>query len=438
MFTTIALLILVFIAYLALRDRVKRRRLSAKGIQKILNALSQHLLLEEWEQAEKHLDLLLQQDVKGKKISLFTVQVLRNRGALQEALAKAREGAELYPEELLFRLEEGKVLLTLGRPKEALQALHLCSPIIRSESNYYLLASAFFHAGHYSRAHQILTPLLPHTQSGEVFFLFGEILFAQKEFAQAIQAYFQAMEYGYHSHKLFSQLGHAYRRLGNLSQAEKVFREILEKSPGDLIATLGLGACLEERGHHQKALLIYQSSEAWEEHNPTLFKAAGLCALKTKKYSLARQYFGEIMQSTSPDAELLSYYGFALEGEKRWQEAEQTYLQIIHYFPSNPTGFRALAWMFGVGLTKTLSPEEGISFAHIALKLQNETICWEILSACEARGGNFEKAYQIQERLSALDKGRESRSRRQQALRHLRKNLPLENHHILRTEKLVA
>ncbi|HEY4831349.1 MAG TPA: hypothetical protein VIH61_02195, partial [Waddliaceae bacterium] len=164
-----------------------------------------------------------------------------------------------------------------------------------------------------------------------------------------------------------------------------------------------------------------------------LLHQAGFAALRSKKYRAAETYFFEVMQQQEPDPQTLAYYGFSLENQKKWQEAEQTYLKLIQVFPAYPQGYRALAWMFGVGLSQTVSHEQGINYAHRALKLKNDTVSWEILSACAARTGAFDKAYQIQLTLAKQDADTQTRARRQQALRTLRKKMPLGNHHVLRS-----
>ena len=69
----------------------------------------------------------------------------------------------------------------------------------------------------------------------------------------------------------------------------------------------------------------------------------------TKRYGQAETFFQEIMQRQSPDLQTLAYYGLCLEYQKKWQEAEQTYLKLIETFPNAHHGYRALAWLFESG-----------------------------------------------------------------------------------------
>lgn len=434
MFTVIVLITLACVAYLTIRDWICTPRLtSSKTIQKSIKAASQQAMLGNWQEAKDLLAPILAAGRGGKEALCLDIQVLRGTRRFDEALEKATKAARKFPEELHFRMEEGLTLLEMDRPREALEAFRVCAPIMRGEGDILALAAALNRAGYPAQAFDLLEPWIGQTRNGDLFALVGETFFERKRFQEAIRFYERAFAFGHRTHQATTQLAHAYRRLGNLAQSEKIFRKLLEKNPADLTATLGLGMCLQERGHFHKALLIYQSSAVWEQKDPSLLKAAGLCALRIKKCAYAERYLYEVIQKNESDPVLQAHYALALENQDKWQEAEQVYLRLIKLFPSYPHGYRALAWMFGVGLSQTLSPEQGINYAHIALKLKNDLTSWEILSACEARVGNFERAYYIQMTLVKQDESREARIRRQQALRNLRKHHPLDGHHVARS-----
>jgi len=447
-FISIALLILGLVAFITLQDWVISHA-SEKSIQRILKRVEQSLSLQDWEKAENELYQLIEQEKGGKEAFLLEIKILRGQNKLQEALDRVRQHSRMFPEELLFRLEEGKVLLELKQPQEALTAFHVCTPILRGESDIFSLASALCQAGYPQECLDALAPYLypknlkdcptgsldiQPSLNGQILALAGEALYELKHFSEAIAYYRKALELGYKTHHLSVQLGHAYRRFGHLAYAEQTFRDLLDKDVGDIDATLGLGACLQERGLHHKALLIYQASLALHAKEVRLLHQAAHAALRIKKYRFAEVYFFEVLQQQEPEPHILSYYGFCLENQKKWQEAEQAYLKLIQLFPNFYQGYRALAWMFGVGLSQTLSQTQGLNFAHVALKLKHDPLSWEILSACIARTGQFDKAYQIQLALSKQDKEGEQRTRRQQTLRTLRKKMPLGDTLVTRTQ----
>lgn len=432
MFIAFACLTLGIITLITLRDWVHYARKSSKSIQKSLKRISQHISLKEWDLALKELTPLLENGRGGKDAALFEIQVLRGTGQWEEAIPKIKEASHNYPEERLFRLEEGLILLQLGKPQEALEAFQACTSILHNEMDWLAYAEALLLSGNAQECLAVLSPHLESSQNGKLAALAADALYELKNFQNAIGLYNHALTLGYATHRVFTQLGHAYRRLGTLADAEKIFRNLLDKNPSDIEAILGIGTCLQERGQYTKAFLIYQAGLSWNRDLRLLNKAA-YAALRTKRYRQAEAYFIETTQRQEPDPQTLSYYGLSLESQNKWQEAEQSYLKLIELFPACHHGYRALAWMFGVGLSQTVSQEQGINFAHRALKLQNDPISWEILSACAARTGEFDKAYQIQLNLAKQDTDPAARTRRQQALRTLRKGLPLHDQHVVRS-----
>ncbi len=425
MFIIFALLLLGLVLYLSLQHWLPQLLLSPHSIQTQLKKCSAHLSLHEWEEAKKELLPLLKKEKGGKETLLLHIQILRGTNHLEEALKEVSAASKKYPEELLFRLEEGKILVGLKRFQEALETFNVCAPILRTETDLIFYASAHLHSGHPHETLAILDPLLKITQNGEIYSLAADALAEKNLWQEALVLYKNALALGYQKHHIWIQIGHAQRYLGKREEAEKIFRTLLDKDSSDIEATLGLGATLQDRGSFHRALLTYQSVPAWNSQDTRLLKQAALCALHTKKYHFAEKYFKQVVETTPPTAEVYTLYGYSLECQEKWGEAEAHYLKMIHLFPQFPQGYLSLAWLYGAGVA-SFSSEQGLYFAHCSLKLKNSITAWEVLSACEARKGNFKKAYQIQESLSLSDEDRESRFFRQEALRSLRKNIPFD------------
>ncbi|NGX53535.1 MAG: Beta-barrel assembly-enhancing protease [Chlamydiae bacterium] len=433
MFATIVLLTLGLTIYLAYRERIKYPHLSKQEIQNSLRSIARHVALEKWEEAEKELAPLLDKGLCGKETLLLHSQVLRGTKKLEQGLFLVMDASRLYPEELLFRQEEGIILLEMGHPIDALSAFKVCAPILRSEADLLFVAQAYFQGGYYEHCLEILFPLIPHTRNGKVLILAGELYYEQKNYSEAIRFYQKALEFADNLSRVLNRLGHAYLRSKQLDRAEKIFRMILEKDSSDVTATLGLGGCMQKQGQYQKALHIYQSGKAWEKNHPQILQQTGICATLSKKYYFASRYFAQAIEIQGPTPQLLAWYGYSLECEKKWSDAEQNYFQFIELFPGEPNGYRSLAWLYGVGLSTSLSLEQAFNYAQVSLKLVPDPVSWEIMGACEARKGNYARAHQILEFLLLSDSDRRSRTRRQQAMRKLRKNLPLGDPLVLRS-----
>ena len=348
----------------------------------------------------------------------------------------ARDAANKEPEELLYRVEEGKVLLELGHVSKALACFQMASPILRKESERVELATAYLHAGDADHCWEILEPLLAASPRVQTLALAGETLMGKVHYAEAIFYFTLCIEKGGDTHQIQTLLGHSHRLSGNFGEAERIYRKILEKDSSDVAATLGLGACMEERGFYQRALSIYRAGKAWEKKDPRLLLQAAGCSFYIGRFYDAEEYYSQIIENKGHTPDLLAHYGYVLEMQQKWEAAENTYLKAIELFPADPKGYRALSWLFGVGLTVTLSNEEGLALAHQALSMSADLLSYEVLSAAEARAGNFEAAHQIQEYLSTLDKEPSERIRRSHLLKALRKHLPLDSGHVSR--RLVA
>lgn len=425
MFLLVVITVWATCTYLFLRAWLKSHHISSFRVRSTLSEVSRHLSLEEWDLAASKLIPLLENKKGGKRAEFYHIQILRCQKDYKTALKKVQHAQLLYPDELKVLLEKGKILLALKQPKKALETLRCCKNIFRTEGDYLAFASAYLECGFPSECLEILTPWLKEECGYECFELGAKAFFAQKNYAQAIDCAKKALAEGPQSHSLHILLGNAYLKHGNLTLASHLFQKLFEKDSLDVAALLGLGACMQERGEHAKALLLYQSGKAWDNKDPRVFYQAGICALKTQKYSYALHYFQEVFQ-LQKDVRTAAYVGFCLEKLEKWQEAEQHYLRMIQQFPNKYHGYRALAWLFGVGNTKTLSDSQGMDFARISLKILPDKMAMEILSACYSRCGAFNQAMDIQRQLSLSDKENEC-ARRQQVMRQLRKEAPLHN-----------
>jgi tetratricopeptide (TPR) repeat protein len=437
MFLSIAGIVGAVMIYVTIRYWLRRAHLGSYRIKETLNEVRRHIALEEWDLASSKLIPLLENKQGGKKAELFHIQILRNQNCLKKALSKVQAASKIFPEELLFRLEEGKILLELNEAKEALETLNVCTPIFRFEGDFQAYGRALLETGYPEKCLEVIAPWLERNQAGQLYALAAKAHFALHAFNEAILWGEKAVKQKYRPHSMMILLGNAYRRNGNLTSAQHLFRSLVDKDSMDIAALMGLGECLQERKEFTKALLIYQSSKAWEHQDARLLYEAGICALKSGRYAQAHSYFAIVLEKQQVHTpKLLAYFGFCLEKQEKWSEAEYHYRTLLHLFPNDPQGYLALAWMFGVGKTTALEDEEGMLFAERALALHQSKMSLEILSACLSRVGEFERAYEIHRKLSVHDKESHERVRRAQVMRQLRKQTPLNT--TLITHSLVA
>ena len=394
-------------------------------IQKKIKNAFLAISLEQWQKAYKILKPLVEADKGGEKAFYYLIQAEREMHQLSCALDRATMGARRFPENLLFRLEEAKSAYLLKKYDRAYDAFKVCEPILREQSDLLCYAKTLYEKQKYTEAISWIEPILSQKHEDELYIFLGDLHYAKNAFIVAISYFQKAFHLGITTKELFLKLAHAYRRYGNLMEAERLFKEILTTDREDESATLGLGACIEERKNYRKALLLYESSPAWSNRSTNLTEKAALMAIKVEKYQRAEEYLKELLKTPSPKMQWYSYFGFALQIQEKWHEAEQIYCTMVQKFPQSAYGYRALAWLFAAGKTKSTTRQNALSLAHIAVKLQNDTTSWEILSACEARLGNYEKAYQIHTALYKKDLNPQNQRRLRRAIEQIESRTPL-------------
>lgn len=399
---------------------------------RLLGKIDHLLTLKELDKATVLINKLQKKGEISKELLFFRVKLLRLSHEFQRALKLSQWAAKRYPEELLFRVEEALNHLELNNPKEALLAFDVCEPILHLESELLALAKAYLLNHDFDRFWDRLEPMLQNNPSEHTYALAGDYYFEAKEFQTASLAYKQALELDPSFKQARLQLAACYLNLNQINLAEEIFKPLFEKDPHDVTTIIGLGSCFEKRGLFYKALHFYQTSHIWEKQDPRVYLRSGICALHIKRFTFAETYFKHVLEKEGLSAQVLSYLGLAYEGQNRFEEAESTYLEVTHKFENTIYGYRALAWMFGCGLSTQISYEDGLNFAYKALEFNQENHLWEILSACYARMGCYQEALKIQEKLAFKDLEIEAKKKRALAMRTLRQHLPLSTHLISR------
>ena len=429
---TIILIVILFLGLFAFREWFSSKTVPKKTIEELQNKVSQIIALGDWESASKELKFLQDRKVGGLKTDLLQIQILRGTDRQLEALEAIDNALLNYPNHLTLHKERGKLLLEQNKAEEALEILKQTEPIFRDEQDFLDLATAYFQTNQTKLAFKQLQPLLTDTKNGRVLALAGDCYFQWSQYDQSVAHYQKAQETGWNNYHVLSRLAHCYLYTKKLDEAEYLFCKILEKDPYDISSTLGYGTCLEAKGNYKQALRVYQDGKAWNQGDATVLRQAGICTVYIEQYHFAEIYLTEALKRGAQSPQAVAFLGFSLEKQQRWPEAEKIYLKLVTDYPNHVAGYRALAWLYGVGLSTTLTREDGLKMAHQALTLLPEPASWEVLSACEARAGNFDTAHNIQERLSTHSDDEITKVRRRRAMRTLRKKIPLDENQVNR------
>lgn len=417
-FTTTLLILLV------LRVFLKKNSPTQKIFEKEWRDALRDSSLNNWEKAEKKLTRLWEKGHKTPEAALELALSCRGLKKYAKALNVLEEAISHFPERKKLLVEKANLLFEMGRIEEALPIFHQNERLL-TESDLFNFISTLLQNEKYAIACSILDKNKSLVHSTRFLALAGDAYLHLEHFGKASEFYKQALEKGWVNHSVLTKQAHCLKCLGRLGEAKKYFRYLMMKDSEDIGACLGLGACFEQEGDYTRALNVYKGSSRWEEKDPRLLLRGGICYNYLGEYQKAHNYLLEAVNKGIVSAQVLTFLGYSLEAQKEWEQAQAWYLRLVEAYPNHPAGYRALAWLFGVGLSVDLTPEEGLSFAHRSVDLMPDAISWELLSACEARAGNFDRAHTIQERLSTEENDQFTKMRRQKAMRALRKRQPL-------------
>jgi len=418
-------LVVLPLGFLSLRERLGARKRPHETIEQIHNRISHHLALSNITAASRLIKRLRSKEALRHPFThQLKIRLARSSRRYDEALEAVEEARRHLPGQLVISLEEGRTLMEMGRPAQASRALRHAYPLLRDEADRLLLAQALHQTGAREEAWKMVEPMLEEG-SGHVHALAGDCLFAEKRYSQALTHFESAFEQDVDNLQLLARIGHCLIRVGDLSGAEAKLRQILEVDSGHLFATLSLGCCLEEQERYQEALDVYQGGAAWDLSDFRILRQAGVCAFHLGHFAYAESYLQRAFDLGATQRKTLAFLAYSLECQEKWAEAEEVFRTLIGQNPDYVVGYRGLAWLYGVGLSTSVSMEEGLEHARKSVEILPDSASWEVLSAAEARAGNFSQAHYIQECLSTQSSDLDNRRKRQRAMRSLRQGVPL-------------
>ncbi len=396
--------------------------------------------LKEWSAAEKKLLPLLKKRSYRRQCLFDYMRILRALQRFDEAEICLAEAKKLHLYGPRFFLEIAYKAYRHGAYKESCQAFSLITNELFEEQDAAKYASALMHLGHLNAACGVIEPWISPLSCQETYITVGDIYFVSKRYSDAIEFYNRAYALGPCPLEVVYNLAHSARICGDYVEAGKLFRKLLSETSYREEALFNIGLCEQKQGRSRKALLIYQSSDLWSRGDALLMKHAALAAMDQRDYHLAAHCWSLAFQccTYAEDWQCGLNYGFSLCCLKKYADAEKVYLKVIQRFPDCPTACKALAWLSGVGYASIVTASAGVEYAKKALQAQHSSEVLELLSACEARTGNFDAAYEIQSFLAGQDISLIQKKRRAQIMRNLRQKLPLDHQHVVEMDTLLA
>ena len=409
-------------------------------VNQVMRDVRLNVDLKEWALAEKLLAPILKKRLYRRKYLFEYIRILREQERFEEAEKLLGEAKRLKLAGPRFFLEIAHKAFRHGAYKEAARAFSLLPSELLEEREIARYTISLVYLGEVDLACRIVDPWISPLAHQEILISVGHIYFATKRYADAIDFYRRARSLGSCPIDVLYNLAQSLRICGHYVDAGMLFRELL----GDPIykdeAMFNIGLCEQKLGNSKKALLIYQNSALWVRGDALMMRYAALAAADQQDYHLAEHCWSLAFrcQNYADDWNCCVHYGLALCHLKKYEEAEKVYLRVIQKTPDCLVACKALAWLAGVGHATIISAREGIAYAKRALQIKRSPEVLELLSACEAREGNFDVAYDIQALLAERDTTVKEHERRAQILKNLRQKLPIDQQHIVEVSLLLA
>ncbi|MBQ8498804.1 hypothetical protein [Chlamydia sp.] len=409
-------------------------------VNQVMRDVRLNMGLKEWAVAEKYLAPILKKRKYRRKYLFKYIRILRELERFEEAEKLLGEAKRLKLSGSYFFLEVAHKAFRHGAYKEAAHAFSLLPSELLEECEVARYTISLVYLGEVDLACRIVEPWIGPLAHQEIYISVGHIHFATKRYAEAIDFYRRARSLGLCPVDVVYNLAHSLRICGHYVDAGMLFRELLSEPIYKDEAMFNIGLCEHKLGNSKKALLIYQNSELWVRGDALMMRYAALAAADQKDYQLAEHCWTLAFrcQSYTEDWNCCVHYGLALCHLKKYSEAEKVYLRVIQKTPDCLVACKALAWLAGVGYATMISAQDGIAYAKRALRIKRSPEVLELLSACEAREGNFDVAYDIQAILAERDTTPQERERRSQILKNLRQKLPIDQQHIVEVSLLLA
>jgi tetratricopeptide (TPR) repeat protein len=238
----------------------------------------------------------------------------------------------------------GRLALEDKKPAEA--ADHFSKTILLSpefESGYYFLALAQMDMDQGSEALATLGKARQKfAQSFDLEFYTGLALSRQKSFAEALQHYVaaeviaQATDPQQLREGFYFQMGAAYERKGDYTQAEKYFEKCLQLAPEFVEAMNYLGYMWAEHGEKlDKARELIEKALKAEPKNAAYLDSLAWVLFKQKQAQEALPYALKAAElSEKPDATVYDHIGDIYEALKQPEKAREAWRKSISLEPS--------------------------------------------------------------------------------------------------------
>lgn len=388
--------------------------------------------LRDWGLAEQYLGSVLKQHWNGiPRLSLYLLYIrvlreMRRHGEIAPILKRALRMRVYHPH---LWIELGHHCFIQREYERSIRAFQSVPEDLLGEQDAANYAQALIAVRDFVQAYRVLQPWMESISCVDMCIAIGSVYFSLEHYLEASDFYACALrDWGVRDDYVQYRLGLSLFHLQRYAEAESYLQPLAHHREYGVLASSYYGLCLAHQGHVESSLSWFQGSAYWHRMDRFFVICAARVAMMGSIFHVAQECWEMVLRKygmESWDAESFHGYGASLCYQKKYREAEHVYLRLTTQFPNQDLGYRAIAWLVGIGCSERISVVEGIQYAKRAVQIRCSQETLELWSICEARAGNFQEAYRIQEKLVSYDRTREQKRRRDVIMRNLRKKMPI-------------
>ncbi len=220
--------------------------------------------LRKADQAALNYYLAAQRDSTNDHIYNNWGTVLRDKGALEEAVSCFQKAIHLNPDNANAYHNLGNVLAELGRIEGSIRCYQKAVQLNPSNSTHHkCLGNALREKGELDESFEILSQVLDRfPDDPEAYYSLGAALKAKGRFEEAVECYQKAIQFNPHLPEAYYNLGNVFKEKGQIKEAKEQFRKALELKPNFAETYNNFGMIYKEAGELSVALLMFR--KAWE------------------------------------------------------------------------------------------------------------------------------------------------------------------------------
>jgi tetratricopeptide (TPR) repeat protein len=169
----------------------------------------------------------------------------------------------------------------------------------------------------------------------------GNDLYQAKKYAEALQEYQKVLAENQDMHQTHERIGLCYFRLGDLDNAIKAFKMMLEKEPQARNVLLNLSAILLEKGNLEEGMKYFKQLDEETINDHSMFYNIGVLLFAREQMEQAIDYFKKCAARDPNYVD--AYYQMALAylNQGNMEEAKKNFQKIIELAPGSDKAAQA-------------------------------------------------------------------------------------------------